>query len=268
MGGTPVPAEHEETSGEVDEFPTGDAIRAAREAAGWSIVEAARKLKQRSPRPLPALDSLVRSWKRWEKGTVPSLPYRPDLADLLKLSFGQIDSAQPVAEILQVYANQAAAAAEIRALASQAAAIDVLAVRGLGVLALNDSLLRPSMTQRTRPLQLRVLLVRPHSDAAQRRAEEINEPPASFSAGIILAQARLREIATLPHVTVEGYEYDVLPVWRLVNIDGTLFVSTFTPEWEGHESRLYKLVATQIGPLYQGFQRTFDDLLERSTRII
>jgi hypothetical protein len=210
----------------------------------------------------------VRSWKRWEKGTVPSRPYRPDLSELLKLSYGHDHAPRPVAEILQVYENQAAAGREVRALAAEATAIDVLAVRGLGVLALNDSLLRPLMTARKRPLWLRVLLLRPNSDAARRRAEEIDEPAESFSTGIVLALARLREIATFPQVTVEAYEYDTLPVWRIVSIDSTLFVSTFAPDWEGHESPVYKLVSTQIGPLYGGFRRTFEDLLERSTRTI
>ena len=271
MRGTPVPPRHDdsdETDRVADRFPSGAAIRAAREAAGWSVVEAARKLKQRSARPLPSLDSLVRSWKRWERGTIPSRAYRPDLSELLKLAYGRDHVPQPVAEILQVFENQAAAAPELRALAAEASAIDVLAVRGLGVLALNDSLLRPSMTTRKRPLRLRVLLLRPNGETARRRAEEIDEPAGSFSTGMVLALARLREIGAFPHVSIEAYEYDTLPVWRMISIDDTLFVSTFAPQWEGHESPVYKLVSTQIGPLYGAFRRTFEDLLERSTRTI
>jgi hypothetical protein len=169
MRGTPVPPSHNgagATDDAADQFPSGAAIRAAREAAGWSIVEAARKLRQRSVRPLPSVDSLVRSWKRWEKGTVPSRPYRPDLSDLLKLSYGRDHAPQPVAEILQVYENQAAAGREVRTLAAEATAIDVLAVRGLGVLALSDSRLRPLMSARKRPLWLRVLLLSPRPFAS------------------------------------------------------------------------------------------------------
>ena len=61
------------------------AIKAAREAAGWSIAEAARELKRRSSQPLPDVDSVVRSWKRWERGTAPSRLYRPLLVSLLAL---------------------------------------------------------------------------------------------------------------------------------------------------------------------------------------
>jgi hypothetical protein len=63
----------------------GDTIRSAREAAGWSISEAVRELRRRSPDPLPDTTSLVRSWKRWERGTTPSRLYRPLLAELLGL---------------------------------------------------------------------------------------------------------------------------------------------------------------------------------------
>lgn len=45
------------------------------------------------------------------------------------------------AEIAQVFLNQAEADAELRAQAARAARIDLLAVRALGLIALNDSLL-------------------------------------------------------------------------------------------------------------------------------
>lgn len=61
------------------------AIKAAREAAGWSIAEAARELKRRSGQPLPDVESVVRSWKRWERDTAPSRLYRPLLVSLLAL---------------------------------------------------------------------------------------------------------------------------------------------------------------------------------------
>jgi hypothetical protein len=63
----------------------GDTIRTAREAAGWSIGEAVREMTRRSPEPLPDAMSLVRSWKRWERGTTPSRAYRSLLAGLLGL---------------------------------------------------------------------------------------------------------------------------------------------------------------------------------------
>lgn len=62
---------------------TAAEIRAAREEAGWSIAEAARALKKSSPQALPNVETLVRSWKRWEHGTEPSRLYGPLLLNLL-----------------------------------------------------------------------------------------------------------------------------------------------------------------------------------------
>lgn len=62
---------------------TAEVIREARQQAGWSYMQAARELKRRSAEPLPGVDSIVRSWKRWEKGTEPSRPYQPLLRRLL-----------------------------------------------------------------------------------------------------------------------------------------------------------------------------------------
>ncbi len=70
-------------------------------------------------------------------------------------------------EILRVYNTQAAATEEIRMAARRAAEIDVLAVRGLGLLALNNSLLRDTLNRPdsgNRP-KLRVALLHPDSPA-------------------------------------------------------------------------------------------------------
>jgi hypothetical protein len=67
---------------------TADAIRAARLDAGWSFTQAARELKRHSQEPLPAVDSIVRSWKRWEKGTAPSRQYQPLLRRMLGVGIG------------------------------------------------------------------------------------------------------------------------------------------------------------------------------------
>ena len=131
-------------------YPSGDAIRSAREAQGFTMAEALRTLKQRYGSLLPDTDSLIRSWKRWEKGTVPSRFYRPLLSDLLGLDpadprEGPGSASHPSAEIPHVFRDQADAADEIRTAGAHASSIDVLAVRGLGLLALNDSLLRPAL---------------------------------------------------------------------------------------------------------------------------
>lgn len=77
--------------------PPSTLIREARHARGWSIAAAARALIESAPQPLPDVESVVRSWKRWEHGTVPSRLYRPLLARLLYLEDGALgDEARSV----------------------------------------------------------------------------------------------------------------------------------------------------------------------------
>lgn len=170
-------------------------------------------------------------------------------------------------EIVRVYADQAAAAAEIQRAARAAQELDVLAVRGLGLLGLRDSLLRPHLDRDgDEPPRLRVLLLDPDSEALVRRAAEIGESAESLAGGIRLAEARLRELAELGRVEV--YRYSTLPVWRVIRLDTALYVSAFTPEWEGHQSATYKILHTSHGPLYQGHRRQFDAMVEDAKRVI
>jgi transcriptional regulator with XRE-family HTH domain len=170
-------------------------------------------------------------------------------------------------EIVRVYSDQAGAAAEIQRSARSAREVDVLAVRGLGLLGLNDSLLRPHLDRDgDEPPRLRVLVLDPDSPAIARRAAEIGESAESLAGGVRLAEARLRELAGLGHVEV--YRYRVLPVWRIIRLDTTLYVSGFDAAWEGHESATYKVLATPHGPLYRGFRRMFDAMVEDGSRVI
>ncbi|MFJ4792474.1 helix-turn-helix domain-containing protein [Kitasatospora purpeofusca] len=170
-------------------------------------------------------------------------------------------------EIVRVYSDQASAAIEIQRAARSATELDVLAVRGLGLLALRDSLLRPHLDRDgDEPPRLRVLLLAPDSPALTRRAVEIGESAESLSGGVRLAEARLRELAEIGHVEV--YRYRTLPVWRVIRLDKTLYVSAFDTDWEGHESATYKVLATPYGPLYRGWRRMFDAMVDDAERVI
>ncbi|MFJ2953736.1 helix-turn-helix domain-containing protein [Streptomyces sp. NPDC087270] len=168
-------------------------------------------------------------------------------------------------EVVRVYSAQAAAAEEIQRHATTAAEIDVLAVRGLGLLALNDSLLRPGLARREPP-RVRVLLLDPDAPAVAGRAAEIGESAESLAGGIRLAEARLRELATGRQLAV--YRYRSLPTWRIIRLDTTMYVSAFTAGWEGHESAVYKVMHTPSGPLYGGFRRMLDALAADAERTI
>ncbi|MFE4356686.1 helix-turn-helix domain-containing protein [Kitasatospora sp. NPDC056800] len=170
-------------------------------------------------------------------------------------------------EIVRVYGDQESASAEIQCAAGSAAELDVLAVRGLGLLALRDSLLRQHLRRDGGPApRLRVLLLDPESPAAECRAAEIGESTASLAGGIRLAEARLRELSD--YGQVEVYRYRTMPVWRIIRLDRTLFVGAFDADWEGHESATYKVLPTPHGPLYRGWCRQFDAMVDSAERVI
>lgn len=170
-------------------------------------------------------------------------------------------------EVVRVYSAQAAAATEIQRQTRTAAEVDVLAVRGLGLIGLNDSLLRSSLTREAGPkAHVRVMLLDPDSDAIAVRAAEIGESPESLAAGVRLSEARLRELSDV--CQIEVYRYRMIPTWRLIRTDTTAYVSAFDVGWEGHESATYKVMETPYGPLYRGFRRMFDALVGDAVRTV
>jgi hypothetical protein len=164
------------------------------------------------------------------------------------------------AEIAAVYAVQDRASAELREHAATAASIDILAVRALGLIALNDSLLRGPLEARTTPADVRVLLLDPGSPAVARRAAETGESPQAFAAGIRHALGHLADLADHPAVRLQAGFYDSLPVWRMLAFDAVLYLSAFSPAAEGHRSGMYKLAAAGDGVLHAGFRRQFEDM--------
>ncbi|MFJ2115256.1 helix-turn-helix domain-containing protein [Streptomyces sp. NPDC087850] len=171
-------------------------------------------------------------------------------------------------EVVRVYSAQAAARDEIRQQACAATELDILAVRGLGLIGLNDSLLRTCLSreQGGKGLRLRVLLLDPDSAVLARRAAEIGESAESLAGGVRLAEARLREIADSADVRV--YRYGMLPTWRIIRTDDTMFVGAFDAGWEGHESATYKVMETASGPLFRGFRRMFEAIIETADRTV
>lgn len=171
-------------------------------------------------------------------------------------------------EVVRVYAAQNSAATEIRQQARDAQELDVLAVRGLGLIGLNDSLLRACLPreQGGRGLRVRVALLDPDSDALAHRAAEIGESAESLAGGVRLAEARLRELTGAGDVGV--WRYRMLPTWRVIRTDSTMFVGAFDAGWEGHESAMYKVMETPHGPLYRGFRRMFEAVIDGAQRTV
>ncbi|MEU2037950.1 hypothetical protein [Nocardia niwae] len=164
------------------------------------------------------------------------------------------------AEIAQAFTVQSEADVELRRQALIADRIDLLAVRGLGLLALNESLLRGALLERTSSVRVRALLLDPESAAAGIRAAEIRESRQSFTAGIRLALARISEFHDRPSVELQVAVYDSLPTWRMLVFDQTLYLSAFGLSAEGHRSGMYKLTAATNGVLHAGFLRQFEQM--------
>ncbi|RKT05028.1 hypothetical protein BX286_3010 [Streptomyces sp. 3211.6] len=118
-------------------------------------------------------------------------------------------------------------------------------MRGLGLVGLKDSMLRPHLVRQDGGLRVRVLLLDPEAPAVALRAAEIGESAESLASGVRLAEARLRELAEI--CDIEVYRYGMLPTWRLIRADSTMFVGAFDAGWEGHESATYKVMRTPHG---------------------
>jgi transcriptional regulator with XRE-family HTH domain len=197
-----------------------------------------------------------------------SMPDRARLALGLAPAAAGIPAQIGRAGIASAYASQSSAAAEIRDAAWQAVEVDLLAVRALGLVALNDSLLREALAApREETVNLRVLLLDPDCAAAVTRAEEIGESPASFAAGIRMALARIEELATLPHLDITAAVYTTLPVWRIIALDSTIYLSVFDHAVEGHQSSLYKITGPE-NLLHAGFSRQFADQWGTARRVL
>ncbi|WP_369189315.1 hypothetical protein [Streptomyces sp. R08] len=57
-------------------------IAAERGARDWSQRDAVRALRVHAPTELPAEESMIRQWKRWESGQMPNDFYQPIIAAL------------------------------------------------------------------------------------------------------------------------------------------------------------------------------------------
>ncbi len=172
-------------------------------------------------------------------------------------------------EIAGVYPGQAEVAEVIRRRASSANRIDILAVRALGIVGLNDSLIRPALLTREGPVRVRVVLLDPDCGAAVQRAEEIGESHTSFAAGIRLSIARLTEIGTAgAGVDLALRLSSRLPAWRILSMDDVQYVSAFGAAWEGHESTVYEIPRTSRGAFWAGFERLFEDTWQEAAPVI
>jgi len=113
--------------------------------------------------------------------------------------------------------------------------------------------LRTSITANRPAVQ--VLLLDPDSEAAARRAVEIGGSVESFTTGLRLAIARLRELAEQTGCAGAGIPYNLLSTWRVIRLDNTMFVSAFGSDHEGHTSPMYSDYRDAPRCPYRGYRR-------------
>lgn len=172
-------------------------------------------------------------------------------------------------EIAAIYQNQSYAEKEIRRIGSNAQIIDILTIRGLGIIGLNDSVLRKQLFSGTGPRRrIRVLLLSPAGRYARIRAMEIGESPEAFVHGIHLAIQRMKELAALNLHDVEVYLYDRRPSWRVIALDSSYFVSAFGLHVEGHRALMYRIDGARKSTLFDALSRMFEEMCETGERIV
>lgn len=162
--------------------------------------------------------------------------------------------------IVNIYQNQSDAEDAIRTKLQTARAIDILTIRGLGILGLKESLLKQMLIDRAGQITIRVLYLNPNSIFVEQRAKEIKENHSTFVHGILLCQKFLSELKYIYKLNIGANMYDDLPIWRMIILDDTAFVSSYIPSCEGHNSAMYEIKSGQKYSLYCVFKRYFEYL--------
>jgi transcriptional regulator len=173
-------------------------------------------------------------------------------------------------EIAAIFDSQNAAKQEILSHLSTVKSIDILTIRGLGLVGLNDSLLRkPLVRSADRSIVVRILMLDPDCEGASKRAREIGETYEAFRHGVALAKERLRELSdSCPNHRIEVYMYDVDPCWRILRLDNVMYISVFSSGKEGHQSMMYEIKDGQRSGMFEGYSRMFDSMVESAKRIV
>lgn len=165
--------------------------------------------------------------------------------------------------IVALHPNQAACAELLRHLLESASRVDILNIRGLGLLALTDSVMRSTLARRRTQLSVRILTMSPTSAFVKVRATEVGDEPESLRSGIRLGKRSIDEMRR-GGVDITPRSYDRQAVWRLIVIDDRMFVSGFLPSIEGHDFPALELRHTGPKSLYSLFKRYFEELWDAS----
>jgi uncharacterized protein DUF5919 len=236
------------------------ALRAAREAAGWSVAEAVRQMRRWSPQQLPTTTSLVRSWKRWEKDTNPGRLYRPLLAHLLRGETEPRTVSVATPEIVEAWGHRADAPRQRwDALLGAARRRIDLAACAMLFLPEQHPGLATTVAERcvTTGLKVRAVLLDPDGDEAMRR-DALEGLGGTLPARI---RTTLHHLADL--VEIDGVELRLVdtPLYNAVyRFDDDMLVTPYLRARHGYEHPLLHLRMVSEQGLFAAYAGQFEAL--------
>jgi hypothetical protein len=89
----------------------------------------------------------------------------------------------------------------------------------------------------------------------------------TFAASVRLAEHKLKDQSLQPGIALQAYRYTSLPVWRIVTVAVTAFLSAFDEDWEGHASPVHRIEESD-GALFKGFRRMLNDFAATAEQFI
>ncbi len=191
-----------------------------------------------------------------------------NMPDHARLTFG-LAPRQPAAEnvafldigeVLDIYPNRTLAEADLRATARNASDIRVHATYALHLIGSKDSVLADAITRPKRPPSTTILL-------SKRDSASVAVGTSADSPGEDVRRC-LAYLVTLRRGGMAVYLHDAAPIWQLVGLDDTLYVTGVPTHPDGPEPVTYKIVRAPGGVLHPGLMRTFQDLQNGATRAV
>lgn len=171
-------------------------------------------------------------------------------------------------EILAMYKSQSQSNDDMIHLLKTASKLDILTIRGLGIIGLNDSALRNTLhSTGGKRVSIRVFMLSPESKYVKERAKETNESYEAFKNALNLGIERVQELKNSTTHNIKIFLYDQKPCWRIIRIDDFFFMSVFDGETEGHRAGVYKIDGTRNGTIGKALKRYFDSMEEQSKEL-
>ena len=168
-------------------------------------------------------------------------------------------------EIHSMYQSQHESNKDIVDLVKQANEIDILTIRGLGIIGLNDAMLRkPIRSIGEKAIKIRVIMLSPSSNFVHERANEIGESYEVYKKALDLGINLVKTFKNETHHDVKIFLYDKRPCWRIIRIDNWYFVSVFDEHTEGHQANVYRIDGTKNGTLGKALKRHLEIMFTES----